>query len=180
LNATWREEAAAAGRPYAQVLIGIGVNSGECCVGNLGSMHRFDYSAIGDNVNVTSRLESLTKVYGVTLVVGEETARRLPDVPFLEVDLVRVKGRATPSRLLTPQATLGIGAEWDELKALHERFLTAYRAAAWTDALGLLTTLRERRVESLMQLYDVYQARLKDLMANPPESWDGVYGFKEK
>lgn len=180
LNATWRKEADAAGRPFAQVLIGIGVNSGECCVGNLGSMHRFDYSAIGDNVNVTSRLEGLTKVYGVTLVVGEETARRLPDIPFLEVDLVRVKGRATPSRLLTPQATLGIGAEWDDINSLHERFLTAYRAAAWSDALSLLAMLRERRVESLTQLYDVYHARLNDLVANPPESWDGVYGFKEK
>jgi adenylate cyclase len=181
LNTAWRQAAAAAGRPFTQVLIGIGVNSGECCVGNLGSMHRFDYSAIGDNVNVTSRLESLTKVYGVTLVVGEETARRLPDVSFLEIDLVRVKGRTTPSRILSPQATLELaGAEWDEVTALHERFLAAYRAAAWTDALGLLTTLRDRRIESLTQLYDVYQARLNDLMVNLPESWDGVYGFKEK
>jgi adenylate cyclase len=181
LNALWRQEAAAAGRPFAQVLLGIGVNSGECCVGNLGSMHRFDYSAIGDNVNITARLEGLTKVYGVTLVVGEETARRLPDVSFLEVDLVRVKGRSAPSRIFTPRATLDIGgADWDELKGMHERFLAAYRTGGWAEAQVLLAELRERRVESLAKLYEVYAERLNQLSANPPENWDGVYGLDEK
>ena len=63
LNLTWRREAEAAGRVFEDVRIGIGVNSGECCVGNLGSERRFDYSAIGDAVNIASRLEGLSKIY---------------------------------------------------------------------------------------------------------------------
>ncbi len=77
LNDEWRKEAEAAGRTYSRVAIGIGINSGNCCVGNLGSSQRFDYSAIGDDVNVASRLEGLSKVYGVPVVVSE--ADRLAD-----------------------------------------------------------------------------------------------------
>ena len=66
LNQQWAEQAAAAQRPFQEVKIGIGINTGECCVGNFGSSIRFDYSAIGDEVNVTSRLEGLSKFYGVT------------------------------------------------------------------------------------------------------------------
>src|SRR5262249_11868748 len=78
LNARWRQEAAEQGREFKRVNIGIGINTGDCCVGNLGSMRRFDYSAIGDEVNVTSRLESLTKLYGLPAVIGEGTMAKCP------------------------------------------------------------------------------------------------------
>jgi adenylate cyclase len=101
LNTKWRAEAETAGRPFEEVAIGIAVNSGECCVGNLGSDRHFDYSAIGDPVNITARLQDLTKAYGLTLLVGEETVRRAPDFLFVEVDLVRLRGRKAPSRVFT-------------------------------------------------------------------------------
>jgi adenylate cyclase len=87
------QQAAADQRPFQQVRIGIGVSTGECCVGNLGSNFRFDYSAIGDEVNLTSRLEGLTKIYGIAAVIGERTLTKAKrDFPTLELDLVTVKG----------------------------------------------------------------------------------------
>ncbi|MCI0600720.1 MAG: adenylate/guanylate cyclase domain-containing protein, partial [Beijerinckiaceae bacterium] len=90
LNLDWQEQARSAGRPFTPIAIGIGINTGDCCVGNLGSTQRFDYSAIGDEVNVTSRLEGLTKLYGLPAVIGEGTARQCPSLSVLELDLVRV------------------------------------------------------------------------------------------
>lgn len=175
LNAVWRGEAEAESRPFANVAIGIGVNSGECCVGNLGSHRRFDYSAIGDNVNITSRLEGLTKLYGLSLVVGEETARRLPDVQFLDVDLVRVKGRATPTRLFT---LLSLVEGGESQKAAHAAFLAAYREGRWTEARQALAAARASGGSSLTGLYALYEARLA--AQSPPSGWDGVYDMEQK
>ncbi len=75
LNVGWAAEAQAAGKPFRPVRFGIGINTGECCVGNFGSQQHFDYSLLGDPVNLASRLEGLGKVYGIDLVIGEETAR---------------------------------------------------------------------------------------------------------
>src|SRR6185436_18694783 len=85
LNAQWRKEAEAAGRTFTEVRIGLGLNSGDCCVGNLGSVKRFDYSAIGDEVNVASRYEGLSKHYGLTMVIGEATVDRLKQPRTLEL-----------------------------------------------------------------------------------------------
>ncbi len=182
LNAMWRAEADAANRPFTQVTIGIGVNSGECCVGNLGSMRRFDYSAIGDNVNITSRLEGLTKIYGLPLIVGEDTARRNPELPFLEIDLVRVKGHKAPSRIFTLRSVLDVSedATWEGLKTEHEAFVAAYRAGAWQVAREHLARIRSREAPSLDALYALYAARIDRLIELAPEAWDGVFAFEEK
>ena len=86
LNEKWQQEALAVGQTFQRVRIGIGVNSGECCVGNLGSTLRFDYSAIGDEVNVTSRFEGLTKMYGVPTAVGERALS--PEFAAIELDMI--------------------------------------------------------------------------------------------
>ena len=99
LNERWREEAEAKGRPFKPVQLGIGLNTGICCVGNLGSETRFDYSVIGDNVNVASRLEGQSKTYDVGTVVGESTTARAPDFAFLELDLLKVKGKTEATRI---------------------------------------------------------------------------------
>lgn len=174
LNVQWRAEAAAAARPFEDVAIGVGLNSGECCVGNLGSDRRFDYSAIGDAVNVASRLEGLTKVYGLALLVGEETVKRAPALDFIEVDLVRVKGRQAPSRVFTllPDGAAASGE--------HRLFLDAYRSGDWAKATALLAALRGSSAAELTPLYVTYAERLQRLEQAPPANWDGVYEFEHK
>jgi adenylate cyclase len=174
LNVVWRAEADAAGRPFTDVAIGIGVNSGECCVGNLGSDRHFDYSAIGDTVNITSRLEGLTKVYGLMLLAGEDTVKRAPDLAFVEVDLVRVKGRKTPSRIYTLlPSDVSPAPE-------HQDFLGAYRAAQWESTRALLSTLQRSAPAPMKRLYTAFEARLERLASVRAEDWDGVYEFEQK
>lgn len=101
LNATWQSEAATRGRALPEVRIGIGINTGPCCVGNLGTAQRFDYSAIGDEVNIASRLEQLTKEYGLGVIVGEPTVRAAGVAGLVEIDRIQVRGRSGHSRIFT-------------------------------------------------------------------------------
>lgn len=179
LNAQWRAEAQARGAAFKDVAIGIGLNSGECCVGNLGSHQRYDYSAIGDNVNITSRLESLTKFYGLTLVASEETVRRVPDLEFVDIDLVRLKGRAAPTRVFTLAAHV-LPGDATEARVAHDEFLVAYRAGRWDDASNALANLRQRDLAPLANLYEIYAKRIAALSAAQPSGWDGVYDLEEK
>jgi adenylate cyclase len=102
LNEDLQREAAAAGRQHFPLRIGIGINTGECVVGNMGSTRRFDYSALGDSVNLAARLEGTSKNYGVSLLLGEETARQVSHIhPVLELDRITVKGRTAVSPVFT-------------------------------------------------------------------------------
>jgi adenylate cyclase len=178
MNDSWRAEAAAAGRQFDDVAIGVGLNSGECCVGNLGSDRRFDYSAIGDTVNVSARLESLTKTLRVTMLVGEETAALAADLPFFEVDLVRLKGRTAPSRIYTLLPELAASEAWAPLVQEHTAFLAAYRSALWNEAEAQLAAFAPP--PALAPLYGVYARRIARLKAANPAHWDGVYELEEK
>src|SRR5260221_14767978 len=89
LNYGWRAEAAKEDRPFREVRAGIGLNTGECVVGNLGSDQRFDYSVLGDDANVASRLEGQTKTYLVDIIIGERTAEQAPQFALLELDLIQ-------------------------------------------------------------------------------------------
>jgi adenylate cyclase len=182
LNHRWRERAAEAGRPFDTVRIGIGINTGNCCVGNLGSAQRFDYSAIGDEVNIASRLEGLSKAYGVTAIAGERTIAESGALPALELDLVRVKGRARPTRIYTLLDLLdGDRSLHTRLKLKHEGFLAAYRRQQWEAAAAALDECRGLGVAALDPYYSLFAARIGNFRTHPPVSdWDGAFTALEK
>jgi adenylate cyclase len=178
LNRQWETEAAALGKPFDPIKIGIGLNTGECCVGNFGSAQRFDYSLLGDPVNLASRLEALGKVYGLDMIIGEETASRLDDPDLIEVDVVAVKGKTQASRIYTisPEQVAA-----HEALQQHQALLNAYRHQEWSTALGLLNSGSLAVLRHLIPVYDLYRQRIAQFQIQPPpENWDGVFALQEK
>lgn len=167
-----------------EVKIGVGINTGLCCVGNMGSAERLSYTLIGDTVNVASRLEGLTKLYGVAIAVGGAMAARLPGFALIELDRVRVVGRdqpATPHALLGDEA-LAADPQFQALRTGHHAMLAAYRAQDWAGAEQLLADNAARyAAQGIAGLHTLYAARVAALRANPPgEAWDGVFMATEK
>jgi adenylate cyclase len=163
--------------------VGIGLNSAPCCVGNLGSAQRFSYSAIGDGVNLASRVEGLTKAYGVSVLVTDSTRQAAGDLAFLEVDLVRVVGRAEPvpiHTLIGDEAVAGTAA-FRALAEDHAELIEAYRAADPDRAEAALARARAHGVKEVATLYDIYAERIAEMRADPPKAgWDGVFTAKSK
>ena len=163
--------------------VGIGLNSAPCCVGNLGSAQRFSYSAIGDGVNLASRVEGLTKAYGVSVLVTEPTRQAAGDLAFLEVDLVRVVGRAdaVPIHTLIGDDTMAKTPAFRALATDHAELIAAYRAADPDRAEAALAKARAHASEDVAKLYDIYEERIAELRADPPPAgWDGVFTAKSK
>jgi adenylate cyclase len=180
LNAEWAKEAEFMGRPFKPVRIGIGINTGECCVGNMGSDQRFDYSVLGDAVNLASRLEGLGKTYGVDLVLGETTGDMLADWPLIELDLVAVKGKSQAVRIHTLLPGAAPAAEIPGVE-VHTRLLNAYRTQDWAAAIGLIESAIAESTKELAAVYSLYRHRIEEFMESPPPAnWDGVYVAKEK
>ena len=178
LNPIWRSEAEAEGKPFADIRVGIGLNTGMCCVGNMGSEHRFDYSVLGDDVNLASRLEAQSKTYHLDIVVGERTAAAAARLALLELDLIRVKGKTRPVRIhgLIGDGTLAASASFTALKADHDAMLAAYREQRWSAAEERLATCRAQAPEALQGLYALYEERIAGFRATPPAAdWDGVF-----
>lgn len=166
------------------VAIGIGLNTGMICVGNMGSEQRFDYSALGDPVNLASRLEGQSKTYGVPIVIGGNTEEKLAGFATLELDLIRVKGKTEAVRIHTVlgETEMRESMRFKTLAAAHAAMLAAYRGRRWQEAKQRLAICRaEAGGLELETLYDLYAERIRDYEASPPPAdWDGAYTATSK
>lgn len=185
LNAERLVEDKQAGRESLPLYVGVGINSGECVVGNVGSDMRFDYSVLGDAVNLAARLEGQTKGYGVGIIIGEATAQQVEGkFALLELDVIRVKGKTEPEMISTILGTAEVLQDEDFIahRAHHQDLLDAYRAMNWTAARKHLKTCRASGEKfDLSDLYDLFDERITAFKSSPPpKEWDGVFTMESK
>jgi adenylate cyclase len=174
LQKKWADE----GRPVLN--IGIGVNSGDMVVGNMGSQMRFDYTVMGDSVNLGSRLEGINKEYGTNIVISEYTYAAVKDVlACRELDSVRVKGKKLPVKIYELLCEKKDAATHKAFLRLFETGLEQYKQARWDEAIAVFRQVLE--LKSGDPPSELYIRRCEDLRENPPPlPWDGVFEMTKK
>ncbi|MFK7745818.1 MAG: CHASE2 domain-containing protein [Roseobacter sp.] len=170
-----------------QLKVGIGINTGQCVVGNMGSDNRFDYTALGDPVNVASRLEGQSRYYGAPIILGQTTAYEIrEEFAVLELDTVRVVGKEVPENIfaLLGDETLFADPLFSEARTTNATMLQAYRTRDWDTVEAILPKLRADFLAMDLNLEPylaLYQSRIEELREAPPEpDWDGVFAFTKK
>jgi adenylate cyclase len=185
LNLVREAEAAEQNRPFIPLKIGIGLNTGPCVVGNMGSTLRFDYSVMGDSVNLASRLEGQSKAYGLPIIVGSATAMAVKErFAILEIDFIMVKGKTEPEVVyaILGRESVANSEQFQRLRNLFIEMLAQYRSRQWDDALAAIHSveLGDDR-HQLQALLDIYMQRIADFkLKPPPDDWDGAFALLTK
>src|SRR5215467_8163161 len=154
-----RERETRPGQPFLPFRIGIGINTGRCVVGNIGSDLRFNYSVLGDPVNVAARLEGQTKFYGVPIIIGARTGERAKEFALLELDLITVKGKTEAQTIfaLLGRPDMAGSADFQELRKLWSTMLYCYRSRDWDGALEAIELCQSAKNNlGLANLFDLY------------------------
>jgi adenylate cyclase len=185
LNKEREEEAQEGGHAYIPLNIGVGLNTGTCVVGNMGSDLRFDYSVFGDSVNLASRLEGQSKEYGFPIIVGSTTALAAKDrFAILELDFIMVKGKTEPEVIyaIAGREDTARSGQFQRLRNLTIEMLACYRSRDWEGALAAIE--RGRRTDdahSLELLFNLYETRIRDFQKDPPpQDWNGAFALLTK
>jgi adenylate cyclase len=185
LNKVREQEAKDGGPPYIPINVGVGLNTGTCVVGNMGSNLRFDYSVLGDSVNLASRLEGQSKEYGFPIIVGSKTALAVKDkFAILELDFIMVKGKKEPEVIyaIAGREDTAQSGRFQRLRNLTIEMLACYRSRDWEGALAAIE--RGRKTDdghALEYLYNLYETRIINYQSNPPpEDWNGAFALLTK
>ena len=185
LNTVRELEAREGGHPFIPINVGVGLNTGVGVVGNMGSELKFNYSVLGDSVNLASRLEGQSKEYGFPIIAGSKTALAVKDrFAILELDFVMVKGKKEPEVIyaIAGRQDVAQSAHFQRLRNLTIEMLACYRSRDWDGTLAAIARGRKTQgAENLALLYDLYEARILGYQKDPPpEDWNGAYALLTK
>jgi adenylate cyclase len=185
LNEARQLEAQEGGHPYIPINVGVGLNTGSCVVGNMGSDLRFDYSVLGDSVNLASRLEGQSKEYGFPIIVGSRTALAVKDkFAILELDFIMVKGKKEPEVIyaIAGREDTAQSGRFQRLRNLTIEMLACYRSRDWEGALAAIERGRlTDDARALEYLYNLYVARIRSYQQDPPPpDWNGAFALLTK
>src|SRR5499427_255653 len=170
VNKEREEEAREGGHPFLPLKVGLGLNTGLGVVGNMGSDLKFNYSVMGDSVNLASRLEGQTKEYGFPIIVGSRTARAVTDhFALLELDFIMVKGKNEPEVIyaIAGREDIARSERFQRLRNLTIEMLACYRSRDWDGALKAIERGRKAdEAHDLKRLFDLYEARILNYKKN--------------
>jgi adenylate cyclase len=185
LNKVREREAQEGGHAYIPINVGVGLNTGLGVVGNMGSDLKFNYSVLGDSVNLASRLEGQSKEYGFPIIIGSRTAMAIKDrLAILELDFIMVKGKTEPEVIyaVAGREDTAQSGRFQRLRNLTIEMLACYRNRDWEGALAAIERGRHTdERHSLELLYNLYDTRIRGYIENPPpEDWNGAFALLTK